>query len=183
MSGPDPLNPTNIAASRAGVQAMTATEDDDVPLALLSLRCSEFDLSDIPGAPPGEDTLRFVANEEDVLSSVEGAEHRYVAWGFDYVPAAQGLSGNPGQLRMDNVDRRITQAIKLLPSDAQIQCRVFMVLSGDVDTAEQISPLFKMTAIDFDELNIAATISTNDDSRAPLCDLSYGRSVTPGLHA
>ena len=169
-----------LSATRAGLEAQTASEDADVWIPLLTMRCAAFDFTDIEdfdGFEPG--VLRFAANEEDVLS--RGS--RFLAWGFDYQPPAQGLSGGDASIRMDNVDRRITQAIKLLPADTTIQCEVEIVLSGYPDHVERDSAPFKMTVIDFNNIDITATIGVNDDSRQRLCAFAYGRAITPALHA
>lgn len=163
-----------MTATRAGLEARTASTDADVWLVLLTLTCPDFDIADVP-----DDTLRFVANEEAVVSR----GHTYHAWGFDYVAPAQGLSGAPARLRMDNVDRRITEAVKLLPADARIDCRVEVVLSGDPDHVEEDSPPFQMTAVEFDKMSITGTLGLADDSREALSGFAYGRAVTPGLHA
>lgn len=168
-----------IAKTRAGLEAMTASEDTDVWLPLLRLECADFDFVDIDefdGFDPG--VLRFVANEEDIISDGE----LYLAWGFDYVPPAQGLAGTAPRLRMDNVDRRITQAIKLLPADADIQARVDIVLSGDPDTVERSTPRLRVGAIDFDALDITATLAVRDDSRVAISSFNYDRATTPALH-
>lgn len=171
---------TDIATTQEGLRALTAREHAAVYIPLLTMRCPDFDFTDIEDfdeAEPG--ILRFAANEDDVLSNGK----TYWRWGFDYQRAAQGLSGNEAQLRMDNVDRRITQAIKLLPSDTAIICEVDIVLSTDPDVVERDSVPFKMMVIDFNEIDITATIGVNDDSRQTLCAFAYGRAVTPALHA
>jgi hypothetical protein len=173
-------DPRPITKTRAGLEAMSASEDVDVWLPLLRLECTDFDFTDIEdfdGFDPG--ILRFVANEEDVVSGGE----LYLAWGFDYVTPAQGLAGSAPQLRMDNVDRRITQAIKFLPSDADIQAQVDIVLSGDPDAVQRSTPRLRLGAINFDALDITGTLAVRDDSRVAVSSFHYDRATTPALHA
>ena len=174
----DSLKP--LAQTRAGLEALTASEDADVWLPSLRLECAAFDFSDIEefdGFDPG--ILRFVANEEDVISNGE----LFLRWGFDYQPGGQGLGSSPPQLRMDNVDRRITQAIRTLPADADIQARVDICLSVDPDVIERSTPRLRVGAVDFDATDITATLSIRDDSRQACSSFTYDRATTPALHA
>jgi len=165
----------------------TATDRiaEDVPLSLVRLLCSEFpDWSDLTQADeedfPGDwdpNVMYFVNNTEPVLSR----GHTYIPWMFELVPPGQGSGGSAASLRFENLDRRIADAIKLLPGDAQIYVEGEAVLYETPEIIEESFEGFRLSSITLQELSIDAQIGPSDDSAEPFCSFRYLPGLTPGV--
>lgn len=167
------------------IETVTASASEDVYLVLIRLSCPDFpDWNDLTGpdeAPldwPAK-TLCFVANDEDVTSN--GITH--LAWGFDFVQPNQDGFVSPARLLMDNVDSRVTEAIKLLPPTAFISVSAEVVLSDNPNLVERDFPDFRLYGVGWDKTSITATLSVADDADEPFCSIVYRPFNAPGIYA
>lgn len=164
---------------------LTDRDAEDVVLTLLRLHCSEFpDWSDIQqgdeeGFPTDwePNTMYFVHNTEDIVSR----GHTYIPWAFELTLPGQGGGGSNAGLRFDNIDRRITDAIKLLPATAEISVTAETVLDVTPDLVEEDFQDFALTAVQITAVSIETTLGPNDDRLEPFCSVVYRRQTAPGL--
>lgn len=165
----------------------TATDRvaDDVPLPLIRLHCSEFpDWSDLVNEdeedfPADWDphVMYFVNNTERVVSR----GHTYIPWMFELVPPGQGSGGSAASLRFENLDRRIADAVKLLPGDAQILVHAETILFETPEIVEASFDGFRLSSLTLQPLSIEAQMGPNDDSAEPFCSFRYLPGLTPGV--
>ncbi|WP_427452164.1 hypothetical protein [Litorimonas sp. WD9-15] len=163
----------------------TAQVSDDVDVILLRLSCSDFpdwsdltdeDVEDFPlDWDPG--TMYFVSNTEAITSR----GHTYIPWMFELTPPSQGSGPSGSTLRFENIDRRIGDAIKLLPSSAEIFVAAEMVLAETPDIIEQNFTRFKLTVIQLQQLTIEASLAPPNDALEPFCSFIYEPAFTPGV--
>lgn len=167
------------------IDTITASAADDVYLVLIRLSCPQFpDWDDLTGdddAPANwpAKTLCFVANDEDIISN----NITHLAWGFDFVQPNQDGFVGPARLLMDNVDSRVTEAIKLLPPTAFISVTAEVVLSQNPDLVERDFPDFRLYSVSWGDKSITAQLSVPDDSEEPFCSVTYSPFNAPGIYA
>lgn len=77
----------------------------------------EIDHTDLP------EPIRVVNNREDIISN----GITYLACGFDFIPPTEN-DGEimPAKLTIDNVDRRIVQAVRTITSPATVKASVIL---------------------------------------------------------
>lgn len=132
--------------STNNVVSLTAQESDVVFLILLTI--SHPDLSE---------DIRVVNNNENITS--RGNE--YIAFPFDIaLPSdADTLSANV-QLRIDNVDRQIVQAVRKISSPASVSIEV--VSSDDWDNVELSNLNMKLVHVSYDSLTVEGELVLDD---------------------
>lgn len=168
------------------LRAVTASAADDDYIVLLRLSCPEFpDWSDLlrddPSATPlptdwPPHTLCLVANDENVRSN----EITYQAFGFDFVRPPP--TGGQASLRIDNVDRRVFDSIKLLGPTARISVACDIVLAGQADFIENSYAGLELRAVTANRLSINGELSVSVDDSEPFCSISYLPFNTPGIY-
>ncbi|RKQ68939.1 hypothetical protein DES40_1715 [Litorimonas taeanensis] len=165
----------------------TASVSEDVDLFLLRLSCADFpDWADLT-AEDFEDfplnweagTMYFVDNTEPITSQGK----TYIPWQFEFTPPAQGDDVSAANLRFENIDRRIGEAVKLLPSDAEIIVEAEHILAATPDIIEESFTVFKISTIRLQPLSVETDMSPPDDSLEPFCSYRFHPAVTPGVFA
>lgn len=166
------------------LRAVTDAVAEDTPLYLLRLHCPDFpDWADITGedgdfpADWAPNTMYFVRNTEEITSRGK----TYLPWIFDLILPGQGEAGSAASLRFDNLDRRISRSILLLPSDAEITVTAETILAETPDIVEESFDAFKLNQVKFAQLTIDANLSPPDDNGEPACSVSYLPQTAPGL--
>ncbi len=151
--------------TEAGLRAATDRESGD-PF----LTCIEISGAGIPTP------LRFVMNDEDIISN----GLTYNRSGFRYKAPAQGDSiASAGRLRIDNVDRVLSQAVMGLSEDPQVI--IFEILKSDPDTAQMLFPPFRFFGIGWDIFVMEGTLGVPDDQDEPAVSLNMDPTEAPGL--
>ena len=170
------------------IETVTASAADDVYLVLIRLACPEFpdwsslfrddpDADELPTDWPSH-TLCFAANDEPVLSN----NITHIPWGFEFIRPPQGVGG-PARLRMDNVDRRIFDAIKLLPSTAKIAVECDIVVAAHPDEVEIPYSGFDLKGVTGTDVALVGDLTAFNDDNEPFCSISYRRFNAPGIFA
>ena len=127
-------------------EAMFAPQTMEVFLVLLTI--SHDDL--------GTD-LRFVYNQEDIESRGED----YIAYPFTIsLPDDDGETLARVTLTIDNVDRQIVQAVRMISSAPAVTMEI--VLASDPDTVEAGPFNFTMTNAEYNSLTVQGELSHED---------------------
>ena len=175
--------------SRRYLENMIATSDDDIVLIFLTI--SSPNLPDWESLSGGDDPLptgwqsgfmHFVANDENITRNVNDQETEFLAWGFDFTPPHQDGTSRAASFRMDNVDPRIFRAIKLLPSDTRLECRVEIGLSSNPEEIENSYSGFFLTSVNADFTDINFTVTGNHGGGARANSVLYRPFNAPGLY-
>ena len=150
--------------SAAAARAILARETAEVFLACLT----------ISGA--GLDTLRAVNNTEPLVRA-GGTFHPYP---FDMDWPEDTDSGSPTvRLRVDNIDRQVTGALRAYEGVPKVTVEV--VLASSPDTVEMAGE-FSLLAVDYDALVITGTLGYEEDFlNQAVPAQSYTPTSSPGL--
>lgn len=175
--------------SRRFLENMIATSDDDIPLTFLTLSHPNLpDWDDLSGddIPPPlgwvSGFMHFVANDENITRELSSGDTEFLAWGFDFTPPHQDGTSRSAGFRMDNVDSRIFQAIKLLPADTRIECRVEIAMSSNPNLTENFYSGFFLTAVNADFTDLQFTVTGNHGGNQPVNSVNYRPFNAPGLY-
>lgn len=156
-----------MALNEAGARAATDQTSGEIPVVLISISSAEL-----------PEDMNFALNDADVT-------HNTIVFkrsGFQYKPPAQGDQvGTVGQLRIDNVDRVLSQAVKGLAEAPAIQ--IIQVLASDPDHIQDSFPPFKFFNISWNNFDMEGSIGLPNDSDEPSVSLSYSPREAPGLYA
>lgn len=153
--------------TETGLRAATDQASSEVYITLITF--SSPDLA----AP-----LRFALNDEDIVSN----GNTYLASGFQYKPPSEGDSGvSAGTLRIDNVDRSITDAIHQMTASPDIT--IVEILASDPDTAQSTLPAFKFFNIGWNKDTVEGSIGILDDQDEPSVSLNFTPKHAPALYA
>jgi len=164
---------------------VTDQHAEDVDVFLIRMTCADFpDWSDLT-AEDFEDfpldwdanTMYFVNNPEAITSR----GHTYIPWMFELTLPAQGTDVSGSNLRFENLDRRIGDAIKLLPGDAQITVAAEIVLADTPDIVEESFADFTLNTIRLQNVAIEAQLAPPNDAAEPFCSFKFSPSLTPGV--
>ena len=151
--------------SPAAARAILARETGEIFLACLTI------------SGPGLDTLRAV-NDTQPLVRTAGTFHPYP---FETVLPEDTDSASPTvQLRVDNVDRQVTAALRAYQGMPQVTLEI--VLASSPNTVEMGPFEFSLLGVDYDALLITATLGYEEDflnQAAPA--QSYTPTTSPGL--
>jgi len=149
------------AASRAAV---------DPFLTLIEFQSPELSAEDL-------EKLRFVLNGEGVTH--DGKFYHPSA--FQYRPPAQNESiATVGTLRIDNVDRVLSQTVIGLTASPTLILK--SVFRSAPDTIEKDFPPFEFFNISWDLMWMEGSIGVADDSDAPSVSFSFTPSQAPALY-
>jgi hypothetical protein len=151
--------------SAAAARAILARETAEVFLACLT----------ISGA--GLDTLRAVTDTQPLVRA-GGTFHPYP---FEAVLPEDTDSASPTvQLRVDNIDRQVTGALRAYEGVPQVTLEI--VLASSPDTVEMGPFEFSLLAVDYDALLITATLGYEEDFlNQAVPAQSYTPTSSPGL--
>ena len=153
--------------SETVARAATDSQTSEVRLVMMTLMVEGVE-------EPG----RFVMNDEDVHH--QGGLYR--ASGFQYKPPPQGSESRTlAQLRIDNVDRVMSQTIKDLAVAPRVH--IFSVLASDPDTIIEDAPTFTLFNIVWNLYDMQASLGLPDDSDEPSVSYQYTPSTAPALFA
>lgn len=152
-------------ATETAFRAATDEATSEVFVTLIT-----FSSSDLPSP------LRFALNDENIISNGD----TYLASGFQYKPPTQGdEAASTGTLRLDNLDKSITDAIHQMSSSPDIT--IVEVLVSDPDTPQYTLPPFKFFNINWNRDTVEGTIGVLDDQDEPSVSLAYTPKHAPGL--
>lgn len=151
--------------SAAAASAILARETAEVFLACLTI------------SGPGLDTLRAVNNTEPVMRA-SGTFHPYP---FEAVLPEDTESASPQvQLRVDNVDRQVTRALRDYVGVPQ--CVLEIILASDPDHVEVGPFVFSLLAVDYDAVVITGTLGYEEDFlNQAVPAQTYTPTNSPGL--
>lgn len=155
---PRPLSP-------AAAAALAAQETGEVFLLLLTIEHAVLN-----------PTLYFVNNTVDVTSR----GHTYLGWPFQIsLPEEREDSFPSVQLTIDNIDRRIVEGIRTLPSAPTITLEV--ILASSPNTVEAGPFTFALRGVEYSALTITATLSPEDMLNEPAMQYTFTPGLFPGL--
>lgn len=151
--------------SPAAARAIIARETAEVFLACLTI------------SGDGLDTLRAVNDSQPLVRS-SGTFHPYP---FDVVLPEDTDSANPTvQLRVDNIDRQVTRALRDFNGVPQVALEI--VLASSPDTVEAGPFEFSLLSVDYDALLITGTLGYEEDFlNQAVPAQSYTPTNSPGL--
>lgn len=157
------MRPLSVLA-RAAAYAQETTE---VFLFLLTLEHESL-----------QEPIRVVNDTSDLISG----GYTYQAFPFEIVLPAQHEDQIPvGQLKIDNVNRRIVQAVRSIsgPIDATIQ----IVLASQPDTVEWVYEGFKIRSVSYDALFVEGELRLEEILVEPFPKDLFTPALFPGLFA
>lgn len=156
----------NLSATM--LEAIFAERSDQVALFLLELYHKDM-------GPP--DTMRLVANNEDVVSN----GNTYSAFGCELALPPDFEDRLPQvQITMVNVDRSIVTELRGL--SGPIDATWYLVLASDPDTYEAGPYKMKLRNVEHDELIISGILTGDDFWNEPWPKDDLTPENAPGLH-
>lgn len=123
-----------------------------------------------------EETLRFSSDKVDTVSNGE----TYLGFPFNFIfPPVSADRAPYAQIEIDNIDRRITEAISELSTPPTVE--VFMIRASAPDDIEVQLPDFKLSNVMYDRLVISGTLTVETLGAEPFPAHSFMPSNSPGL--
>lgn len=120
--------------------------------------------------------MRFAAALEDVESRGE----IYKAFAFEWTEPEQSETGtNAGSLRIDNVDRRITEVLRRITGKPQVTVEI--VLAAAPDVVDRAYPDFEASGADWNATSVELTLQVLDDDNEPATAWKHTPSFSPGI--
>lgn len=165
-------------SSPSFTRALTDEAGGENAVVLLTLQHAELAQLEIDRPDLGitGGAMRFTNADADLISRGD----TFLAFPFAFQAPPQGERGRPtARLRIDNVDRRIAETIRLLSSAPT--CILEIVFASDPDTVERTYPAFKMTSADWDAVSVSGSLSTRHDDDEPVSAWTHSPSFSPGL--
>lgn len=156
---------TGRVISATAARAILARETEEVFLCLLEI------------IHPDITTIRIANNTEAVVRT----EGTYNPYPFEAVLPEDSDSASPQvQLRIDNVDRSVTRAIRDLPGVPKCTLRVVLASNPNVD---EVGPFnFSILNVSYDAMAISASIGYEEDFlNQAVPAQSYIPSTSPGI--
>jgi hypothetical protein len=151
--------------SAAATAAIHAQETGEVFLFLITIAHESF-----------TPTLRFVNNTVSITSRGEV----YEAWPFALnLPDEREEAIPTVQIAIDNIDRRIMEGIRALPTAPTINLEI--VLASSPDTVEAGPFPFTLRGVEYDALVITGTLAYEDILNEPAMAFSFTPRYFPGL--
>ncbi len=127
-----------------------------------------------PALPSGP--LRLAAGPTSAVVS-RGQTFEPYAFAVDAAPADGPAEAT---VKLDNLDRRLVEAIKGSRTRASVLLELIRASAPDI--VEKALPLMDLVEGDWDLPSIELSLSTPDDSEEPAVRHSYTPSFAPGLH-
>lgn len=171
--------------SQALADDVTRAEPEEVKIALVAITLDGAGEPDSAGAAT-ELVLRLSSDDVPTRSHALGSDpdgqpHIYQPFGFQFTPPAQDAERRvPGRLSIDNIDRRITEAIAAL--DTAPGVRAVAVLSGSVDDISLDFGSFRLVGVNWTNARIDGTLALPDDQDEPVCSLRFTPRLAPALY-
>jgi len=153
-----------MTVSPAFKAAVFAQETSEAFLVLLTIDHDDF-----------VEPLRFTSNGVDTVSNGD----TFLAFPFRFIPPSDDDSDQQAKLEIDNVDRRIVEAIRRLSSPPTIS--VNLVRESAPDTIEVEFPEFLLQGVKYDRLVVSGTLSVESLDNDPIPAHSFMPSFFPGL--
>lgn len=151
--------------SATALQALYAQETGEVFLVLLTLTSPQM------GSP-----IRVVNNTEDVVSN----GNTFVKFPFDITFPDEGEDRAPvAQLRIDNIDRQIVQAVR--DTTDVIKVTIEWIRAADPDTIEVSFPDFELTDVQYDELHVRGRLTLDSFLEEPFPADTFNPGGFPGM--
>ena len=145
--------------------AISAQETGEVFLILITIAHAEL-----------TPTLYFVNNMENIVSR----GNTYLGWPFQLaLPEEREDTVPTVQLRIDNVDRRIMEGIRMLSDAPTVSLEV--ILASEPDTVEAGPFAFSLRGVEYDALIIQGTLSPEDILNEPAVAFTFSPRFFPGL--
>jgi hypothetical protein len=128
--------------SPAALASANAQSTDEVWLVLLTIEHNEID-----------SPIRVVNNTEDIVSRGQ----TYIGFPFDFeLPGEDADAPTKARLRIDNVDRRIVEAVRTISSPPLVTLEV--ILASAPDTVEFSFSGLTMREIDYDVSSVSGDL-------------------------
>ncbi|MFN3827781.1 MAG: DUF1833 family protein [Micavibrio sp.] len=154
--------------------AVNAPETDEVFILLLTLTHDSL-----------EEPIRVCDNGlgDLPIAGVWGTESRgdeFVQMPFEFTLPGEGENQSPfSRIRIDNVSREITKAVRSISSAPEVKAEV--VLASDPDTVEISLEGFNLINVTYDQLVVEGTLSVEQFEDEPYPGDRYMPSITPGV--
>lgn len=149
--------------SPAAVSAMHAPESGEVWLVLLTI------------SNPGMTTIRVVSNNEDITSR----GNTYLAFPFEIeLPGQDPDSPSSARLRIDNVDKRIVEAVRSITTPPNVTIEV--VLASQPDTVEIAYSDLTLRSVEYDADSVRGELTFESIFSEPVT-LTITPNRFPGL--
>lgn len=127
--------------------------------------------------PSLPETIRVVNSLDDIVSG----GHTYVAFPFEItLPSEVERQVPVAQLRIDNTDRRIVEAVRSV--NGQMQVTMQIVLASQPDTVEWSYEGFKLTSATYDEMVVEGELRLEEVLVDPFPQHSYTPGWFPALY-
>lgn len=149
--------------SNAAIAAMNAPQSGEVWLVLLTI------------SNPSIETIRVVNNNEDIVSR----GNTYLAFPFEIeLPGQDPDSPSSARLRIDNVDKRIVEAVRSISTPPIITIEV--VLASQPDTVEIGYTDLTLRAVEYDVNSVRGELTFESIFSEPVT-LTMTPNRFPGL--
>lgn len=149
--------------STAAVTSLTAQETGEVWLVLLTI------------SNPGITTIRVVNNTEDIVSR----GNTYQAFPFEIeLPGQDPDSPSSARLRIDNVDKRIVEAVRSITTPPQVTIEV--VLASQPNTVEIAYSNLTLRSVEYDVDSVRGELTFESIFSEPVT-LTITPNRFPGL--
>jgi hypothetical protein len=153
------------ALSITALRAITAQETGEVFLFLITITHDDL------AAP-----LYFVNNMENITSR----GHEFLGWPFEIALPDEREDAMPSvQIRIDNVDRRILEGIRGLPTAPTVILELVLASAPDVVEGDPIP--FTLRGVEYDALVITGVLTPEDMLNEPHMQHSFTPALFPGL--
>lgn len=149
--------------SSAALASMHAEQTDEVWLVLLTI------------SNPGMTTIRVVNNTEDIVSR----GNTYIGFPFEIeLPGQDPDSPSSARLRIDNVDKRIVEAVRTITTPPEVTIEV--ILASQPDTVEIAYSNLSMRAVEYDVDSVRGELTFESIYSEPVT-LTITPNRFPGL--
>lgn len=157
-------------STRAKRALFEAPETAEVFLALLTIEEASL-----------PETIRLVDNPEDVLHGGE----TYIASRFEIdLPSEDPDRPPTSRIRVDNVDRKIVEAISVAQAPVRLTFEVVTVDEGSPHTVHNVEAgpfLFDVDAVEWDALTIQGELSFGEELKRRCPEDAYDQTNFAGL--
>ena len=124
-----------------------------------------------------EQPIRVTSDNVETISNGE----TFLPFPFEYtLPSESKDRSALWQFKIDNVDRQIIQAIRMIDSAADVVLEI--VLASEPDVIEARFPNMRFTNISYNALSVTGTVSGRDLTREPTPYTTFNPVDFPALH-
>lgn len=160
--------------SPAAIRSLTSQESREAWIALMTIDHPNFT---VPARFANDCLLTLpIAGEYGVVSR----EMEFVYLPFNItLPSQDPNSTARAQISIDNVDRRIVQAVR--SADSAVSVMIEIITASDPDHVEVTNPDFRLERVKYDSLTVSGEISIEYFDLEPFPNSSFTPSNFPGL--